>query len=139
MERIQIPGTTIGLTVSYCTGLPMDKEVIKDTVTIALNHLNDQYRIRGDSPLLPIDDPYNVPVPPGKNSEMRIYSSQTHGTQTIPVHLTYGLAKDALSGFFDYLYTADHSGAAVAEIYDPTRSNKRIGMIFISPKWKEQS
>ena len=117
----------------------MDKEVIKDTMTIALNHLNDQYRIHGDSPLLSIDDPYNVPVPMGKNSEMRMTSSKIPGTQTIPTHLTYGLAKDALSGFFDYLYTAGHSGAAVAEIYDPTRSSKRIGLIFISPKWNEQS
>ena len=115
----------------------MDKELIKDTVTTAWNHLNDQYRIHGDSPLLSDDDPYNVPMPPGKNSEMEIYSSKIPGTQTIPTHLTYGLALSALAGLFDYLYTDGHAGAALTEIYDSTRSDRRIGMISISPKWDE--
>ena len=139
MEHIQIPGTTIRLTVSYCTGLPMDKELIKDTVTIAWNHLSDQYRIHGDSPLLSDDDPYNVPVPPRKNSEMQISSSKIPEAQTIPTHLTYRIALNALSGLFEYLYTDGHAGAAITEVFDPTRSDKRLGMITISPKWDEQS
>ena len=139
MEHIQVPGTTIGLTIFYCTGLPMDKELIKDTVTTARNHLNDQYRIHGDNPLLSDDDPYNVPMPAGKNSKMQISSSRIPGTQTIPTHLTYGLALSALSGLLEYLYTDGHAGAALTEIYDPTRSDRTIGMITISPKWDEQS
>ena len=117
----------------------MDKELIRDTVTIAWNHLNDQYLIHGDSPLLSDDDPYNVPVSPGKNSEMQIKSSKIPETQTIPTHLTYRIALNALSGLFEYLYTGGHAGAAFTEVFDPTRSNQRLGMITISPKWDEES
>ena len=113
----------------------MDKELIKDTVTIARDHLSEQYRIHGDSPLLSDDDPYVVPMPPDKNSAMHISSSKIPGTQTVPTHLTYGLALTALFSLFEYLYTDGHAGAALAEIYDPTRSERRIGMIAISPKW----
>lgn len=117
----------------------MDKEAIKDTMTTARNHLEDQYRIHGDSPLLSSDDPYNVPVPPGQNSAMEISSSKIPGTQTIPTHLTYGLTITALFGLFGYLYMEGHAGAALAEIYGPTRSDESIGIIDIHPKIDEQS
>ena len=117
----------------------MDKELIKDTVFIAWKHLNDKLRIHGDRPLLPGDDPYNLPVPPGRNSAMQISSWKIPGTQTVPTHLTYALTMNALSGLFEYLYTEGHADAAFTEVFDPTRSDKRIGMITISPKWDEQS
>ena len=139
MAHVQIPGTTVGLRVFYCTALPMDKELIKDTITTAMNHLTDQYRIHGDSPLLSTDDPYDVAMPPGSNSEMSIESSKIPGTQTIPTHLTYGLTLDALRGLFGYLYTDGHAGAAMTEVFDPRRSHYRIGVIAIHPKWDEQS
>ena len=117
----------------------MDKELIKDTITIAWNHLSEQYRIHGDSPLLATEDPYNVPVPPGKNSRMDIDSSRIPGTQTIPTHLTYGLVLTSLAKLLEYLYMDGHPGAAMTEIFDSTRSDRRIGMIDISPAWDEQS
>ena len=134
MAHIVVPGTTVGLTVYYCTGLPMDKELMKDTMMTARNHMNNQYRIHGDNPLLSTEDPYDVPVPPGENNEMTIGSTRIPGTQFIPTHMTYGLALNALSGLFQYLYTDGHAGAALAQVFDPTRSDRQIGLIAIRPK-----
>ena len=138
VDHFSIRGSTVGLTICYCTGLPMDRELIKDTMITAWNHLNEQYRIYGDTPLRPDEDPYIVPVPQGKNSKMFIESLKIPGTETIPTHVTYSLALTALSGLFDYCYTYGHAGAVVAHIFDPTRSSGAIGIIAFSPKYDEQ-
>ena len=133
MHRFAVPGTTTVLFVVYCPDSPIDKESIRETMTTAMNYMNSQLRIHGNIRLPSDEDPYNTPVVPGKNCQMKIESQRMPMTQRIPYHLTYGITSNALRGLFGFLYTDGHAGSAVTEVIDPglTGTMEVIGLISL--------
>ena len=135
VHRLAVPGTTTVLTIFYCPGLPIDRELLGGTINRATLHMASHINVHGDGPLLPADDPYDTPVIEGENCTIEINSQREPGTQIIPNRLTYLITLNALSGLFFFLYTNNHAAAAVSEISDPslTGSMIRIGLVGISP------
>ena len=134
-HMISIPFTTTILVIFYCPVVPIDRNLIRHTIDTATDHMVDRKHALGDRSLLPADDPYGTPFDEDVNCTLSVYSQRTR-TQSIPYHLTYQIALNALQGLFTFLYTNNHAASAVSEIIDPglTGSMRRIGLISISPR-----
>lgn len=126
--------TTTVLKIFLCTGLTIDRNLIRETIAVARIHMDEQLDIYGDRALLDTDDPYNTPVVADMNCTIEIHSQRTR-TGLIPNHLTYQITLNALRGLFLFLYTDNHAASAVTEVFDPglTGTMSRIGLISISP------
>lgn len=132
--RINVPGTTTVITIYYCAALPIDRDVLGETLTVARIHMSDKINRFGNRALLAIDDPYITPVVEGMNCTLRISSQRVGQTQLIRNHLTYRVALNALRGLHGFLYEGGHAASAVTEVLDPglTGSMEGIGVISVS-------
>lgn len=132
-HRLAIPGTTTTLIIFYYAGLPMDRNVMRETLATARIHMSEQMYMYGDRTLLPVDDPYNTPLVEGADCTMKTKSQREPETQLIPHRLTYQVTLSALQGMFEFLCTDSHAVSAVSEDLDPglTGSMTRVGVISI--------
>ncbi|CAF9907596.1 MAG: hypothetical protein ALECFALPRED_003545 [Alectoria fallacina] len=133
--RVAVPGTTTVLVIFYCPALPIDRNVVRETIATASIHMHDQLQIYGDRALLPRDDPYYTPDVEGADCRLKINSQRNPQTRTVPNRLTYQITLNALQGLFTFLYTDNHAASAVTEVLDPglTGDMVRIGVVSISP------
>ena len=133
--RVAVPFTTTILVIFYCPALPIDRNVVRETIATARIHISDQLQIYGDRALLPGDDPYYTPEIEGVDCRLKIISQRNPQTRTVPNRLTYQITLNALQGLFKFLYTDNHAASVVSEILDPglTGSMVRIGVISINP------
>lgn len=118
------------LNIYYCPGLPIDRELIRETLTTARVHMDTGVIIHGDRPLLPADDPYNTPVVQGKNCTVGIHSYRFPGTEVIVNRLTYEVTVNVLRGLLGFLYSENHAASAVTEVIDPSLTGTMVTVGF---------
>ena len=133
-HMINVPYTTTILTIFYCPGITIPRNILGQTIDAVATHMTDQIHALGDRTLLSADDPYTTPLVKDENCTMSIYSQKSR-LQPNPHHLTYQITLNALQGLFQFLYMDGHYASAVTEIADPglTGTFEGLGLMSISP------
>ena len=122
-----VRGTRTTLDIILCLDLPMDLDVLQDSLISVINIFHARLKAYGDGLVEP--DPWFAPVVEGRDCGIAVKSSSDHST------ITYQVAVDALLGLFKFYRTIKVYTSSLTEVFDKNLAEPDwdVGMIAIGP------